>query len=378
MSKVKILFLVNVDWFFVSHRLPIAIAALKNGFEVHVATSITDKAHIIRNSGLILHDVPMARGNTGLIGTFKTLLAIIRIFNVVKPNIAHLVTIKPILLGGIAARITNITGVIAAISGLGYIFIDRGFIATLRRFFVRILYKYSLGHKNIKIICQNVNDLAEIQQATKLSNDSFSLIDGSGVSLEKFAYVPDNNKIPKIIMASRLLKDKGGLEFAEAASILRDMNLSAEFILVGEPDPDNPSSIHPSQIKDWADKGIIEFWGHSDNMQDILSQASIIVLPSYREGFPKVLIEAAACGRAVVTTDVAGCRDAIYNGITGVLVPVRDARALAKAISGLIASPENYKKMGIEGRKMAEKRFGENIVIEKHLSLYNYILSNTK
>ena len=144
--------------------------------------------------------------------------------------------------------------------------------------------------------------------------------------------------------------------------------------MVGEPDPDNPSSIHPSQIKDWADKGIIEFWGHSDNMQDILSQASIIVLPSYREGFPKVLIEAAACGRAVVTTDVAGCRDAIYNGITGVLVPVRDARALAKAISGLIASPENYKKMGIEGRKLAVEQFDEKQVVKKHYEIYSKFL----
>ena len=376
MNKVKILFLVNVDWFFISHRLPIAIAAAKKGFEVHVATSVTDKADIIKNSGFILHDIPISRGSTGPVSTVKTLLAIIKLFHKVKPNLIHLVTIKPILLGGIAARITNIPGVIAAISGLGYIFIDQGFVASFRRFFVRVLYQVSLGHKNLRIICQNSNDLDEIQRATNVSNDSFSLIDGSGVALNKFIYVPDLNKIPKVMMASRLLKDKGVIEFAEAAAILKGKNIDAEFILVGDPDLDNPSSIKSSQVKQWEQKGILNCWGHVDNMQDILSQASIVVLPSYREGFPKVLIEAAACGRAVITTDVAGCRDAIYNGVTGVLVPAKDANSLAAAIFDLVASPEKCKQMGLEGRKMAEERFDENIVIKKHMSLYDQVLSN--
>lgn len=378
MNKVKIMFLVNVDWFFVSHRLPIAAAAARQGFEIHVATSVTDKAHIIKDSGFILHNIPISRGSAGVFTTFKTFLAIIKIFYKVKPNITHLVTIKPILLGGIAARLTNISGVIAAISGLGYIFIDQGFIASLRRFFIRLLYKVSLGHKNLKVICQNLNDLDEIQQATGLSNDSFSLIDGSGVALNKFVYLPDNNKIPKIMMASRLLKDKGVMEFAGAAQILKEKNTNAEFILVGDTDPDNPSSISISQIHDWEEKGILNYWGHIEDMEDVLSQASIVVLPSYREGFPKVLIEAAACGRAVVTTDVAGCRDAIYNGITGVLVSSRDTNGLADAIFDLIGCPETYIKMGIEGRKMAEERFDENIVIDRHLSLYDQVLSNAK
>ena len=178
------------------------------------------------------------------------------------------------------------------------------------------------------------------------------------------------------MMASRMLKDKGVIEFAYAASILKKNNIAANFILVGEPDPDNPSSVSRSQIQDWEQKGILEYWGHKDNMEDVLSQASIVVLPSYREGFPKVLIEAAACGRAIVTTDVAGCRDAIYNGVTGVLVPVKDGPALAEAISTLVKKPETYIKMGIEGRKMAEERFDENKVIDQHLSLYNELLAS--
>jgi glycosyltransferase involved in cell wall biosynthesis len=376
MRKAKILFLVNVDWFFLSHRLPVAIAAAERGFEVHVATTITDKAHIIEESGFILHEVGISRGKTNLLSNLRTFLDIIKILRTVQPKIVHLVTIKPILLGGIAARLVNVQGVIAAISGLGYIFIDQGFFASCRRFFVRALYKFSLSHKNLKIICQNLSDLDEMQRTTKLPDSTFSIIDGSGVSLNKFQYSPDTHKIPQIMMASRMLKDKGVIEFAYAASILKKNNIAANFILVGEPDPDNPSSVSRSQIQDWEQKGILEYWGHKDNMEDVLSQASIVVLPSYREGFPKVLIEAAACGRAIVTTDVAGCRDAIYNGVTGVLVPVKDGPALAEAISTLVKKPETYIKMGIEGRKMAEERFDENKVIDQHLSLYNELLAS--
>ena len=378
MSKVKILFLVNVDWFFVSHRLPIALAAAKKGYEVHVATTVTNKTEIIKKSGFILHEVGISRGTTGLFSTFKTLISIIKIFKKVNPNIVHLVTIKPILLGGIAARLTGIQGVLAAISGLGYVFIEQGFFAACRRFFIRALYRFSLNHQNLKIICQNSNDLQEIQQTSKLPNSSFSLIDGSGVSLRKFQFHPDHNKIPKIMMASRMLKDKGVLEFIEAATELKNINMKVDFILVGDPDADNPSSITMSQITAWQQKGIIEHWGHQDEMENILSQASVVVLPSYREGFPKVLIEAAACGRAVVTTDVPGCRDAIKNGISGLLVPAKNSSALAEAIKMLIMNPDVCREMGIEGRKMAEERFDEQKVIDQHLSLYDQIALNAK
>jgi glycosyltransferase involved in cell wall biosynthesis len=299
---------------------------------------------------------------------------IIKLFRAVKPDLVHLITIKPILLGGIAARIVGINGVIAAISGLGYVFIDKGLIASTRRWAVKVLYRISLGHKNLRVICQNLTDLNYIQKTASLPNRSLTVIDGSGVSLQKFQYTVDTNKIPKVIMASRMLKDKGVLEFVEAAKIIQNSGIQAAFILVGSPDPGKPTSIPISQIQDWAKKDILEFWGHQEDMNKILGQASIIALPSYREGFPKVLIEAAAVGRPVVTTDVAGCRDAIYNGITGVLVPPKDSNALAEEIKKLIVSPETCHKMGMEGRKMAEDRFDEKITIERHLSIYDQVL----
>ena len=376
MKKGKILFVINVDWFFLSHRLPIAIKALNEGYEVHIATKITDKAEEIKSYGLILHNLNISRGDFSFFQSLKTLLQLIQIFKRIRPQLVHLVTIKPIILGGIAARIANVKGVIAAISGLGYIFINKGLIASVRRVIIKRLYQLSLNHHNLKIICQNDNDLQIIREITGLNKDTFSMISGSGVPLEKFKFIKDTNEIPNIMMASRLLIDKGVIEFSKAAKILKEKNVTANFILVGEPDLENPSSINYSQIKEWREEGIIDCWGHRDDMHEVLPLASIVVLPSYREGFPKILIEAAACGRAVVTTDVPGCRDAIYNEITGLLVPVKDSYALANAIEKLVSNKEWRRTMGNEGRIMAEEKFDENIVVTKHLEIYDLLLAN--
>jgi glycosyltransferase involved in cell wall biosynthesis len=375
MSKAKLLFLVNVDWFFVSHRLGIARAALEKGYEVHVATTLTNQASIIRDNGLILHELKMSRSGSKIIGNLKTFIEIVKIFREVNPKLVHLVTIKPVILGGIAARFMKIRGVIAAVSGLGSSFLDNGIYGKIKRFFIKILYRISLSNLNIQVICQNQNDIEDVQKISQLPLANFSLIEGSGVSLTKFTYSEDDREVPNVIMASRLLRDKGVMEFAGAAELLKESNTKVKMILVGEPDPDNPSSITKSQVTSWEREGILEYWGHQENMEKILQQSSIVVLPSYREGFPKILIEAAACGRAVITTDVPGCRDAIYNGITGVLVPEKNAIALAHSIKELAINPILYKEMGKRGRKMAESRFDVDNVISKHFKIYNQLLS---
>lgn len=375
MSDKKLLFLVNVDWFFVSHRLEIARAALEKGYEVHVATTFTDHASTIRDNGLILHELQMSRSGSKIIGNLKTFIEIVKIFRKVNPKLVHLVTIKPVILGGIAARFTKIHGVIAAVSGLGSAFLDNGIFGKIKRFFIKRLYRISLGNLNIQVICQNQNDIEDIQKISKLPLTNFSLIEGSGVSLTKFTFSEDDCEVPNVIMASRLLRDKGVMEFAGAARLLKESNTNVKMILVGEPDPDNPSSITKSQVISWEREGILEYWGHQEDMEKVLQQSSIVVLPSYREGFPKILIEAAACGRAVITTDVPGCRDAIYNGITGILVPERNAIALANSIKELAIDPILYKEMGKRGRKMAERRFDVDNVISQHFKIYNQLLS---
>tara|TARA_A100001015_G_scaffold308309_1_gene405728 strand:- start:157 stop:1290 length:1134 start_codon:yes stop_codon:yes gene_type:complete len=377
MSDQKILFLVNVDWFFVSHRLCIARAAVEKGYEVHVATTVTNQASIIKDSGLILHELQMSRSGSRIIGNLKTFIAIVQIFREVNPQLVHLVTIKPIILGGIAARFTKINGIIAAVSGLGSSFLDHGVLGKIKRLFIKIFYRISLSNLNVQVICQNQNDIDYVQKISKLPFSNFSLIEGSGVSLTKFKYSEDNNKIPKVIMASRLLRDKGVMEFVDAARLLKESKTNVKMILVGEPDLDNPSSITESQVISWEREGLLEYWGYQQDMESILEQSSIVVLPSYREGFPKILIEAAACGRAVITTDVPGCRDAIYNGVTGILVPEKNAIVLAHAIKKLALNPNLYKEMGKKGRKMAENRFDENNVISKHLEIYNQLVRHS-
>ena len=376
MKKAKVLFFVNVDWFFISHRLPVAIEAAAKGYEVHVATTVTSKAKEIKNYGFILHEIDISRGNTNPFNSIKNLIDTIFLFKKIQPDIVHLVTIKPILLGGIAARLTNIHGVVAAISGLGYVFINEGKIASIRRFFIKMLYRLSLKHRNITIICQNQNDLKEIKSLAKLPKHLFKIIEESGVSLQQFKYFPDTNKVPKIMMASRFLIDKGIREFYEAATLIKKANLKADFVLVGDIDPDNPSSISDDLINKWASENIVEFWGHRSDMHNVLPQASLVVLPSYREGFPKILIEAAACGRPVITTDVPGCRDAVYNHKTGILVPPKNAKAIADAVKKLLSNNDDRRIMGLEARQMSEIRFDERIVIKTHLEIYKQLLSH--
>ena len=280
MSNKKILFLVNVDWFFVSHRLGIARAAIEKGYEVHLATTVTNQASIIKDTGLILHELQMSRSGSRIIGNLKTLIAIIKIFREVNPRLVHLVTIKPIILGGIAARFTKIHGVIAAVSGLGSSFLDNGIYGKIKLFFIKKLYRISLGNLNIQVICQNQNDTEDVQKISQLPLANFSLIEGSGVSLTKFRYSEDNREIPNVIMASRLLCDKGVMEFVDAARSLKESKTNVNMILVGEPDPDNPSSITKLQVTSWEREGILEYWGHQEDMEKILQQSSIVVLPS--------------------------------------------------------------------------------------------------
>jgi len=366
----KLLFLVNVDWFFVSHRLPIAIEAKKQGYEVHIATSITDKLDVLHSHGFIVHPLTIGRSSTGIISEMLTFKNILRIFKKVRPHIVHLVTIKPVLLGGIAARLAGIPAVVAAISGLGFVFIAKGRKAAIFRSLVSILYRLALGKRNLKVICQNPDDRETLARVVDLSSSKVVMIPGSGVDLSAYAVKPLPQGIPVVVMAARLLFDKGVHEYVAAARLLKQRGVEARFLLAGEPDYGNPASVNDIDISVWQNEGLIELLGYCDDIYSLFARSFIIVLPSYREGFPKVLIEAAACGRAVVTTDVPGCRDAIESGKTGLLVPVQDSIALAGAIQSLIDDPELCYSMGRAGRDLAEREFAIEKIVDEHLKIY--------
>lgn len=372
--KKKLMFVVNVDWFFMSHRLPIALEAMTQGYEVHIASGLTDQKGAMEQLGLIVHPISIDRSSANVFEALNTFWQIFRVFVKVKPDLVHLVTIKPVLLGGIAARMAGIRGVIAAISGLGYVFLDRGWGSRMRRSIVAVLYRLALGHRNLKVIFQNPDDRDNLIRLTGLQASKVEMIRGSGVDLNTFHYTPLPEGVPIVLLACRLLADKGVREFAGAARLIRERGNIVRCCIVGTPDPANPSSISEAELSLWAKDGIVERWGHRNDMASVLASAYIVVLPSYREGVPKVLLEAAAIGRPIVTTDVPGCRDAIEPQLTGILVPARNEQVLAAAIEKLLNNPRQCNEMGLAGRRLAEQEFDVRQVIAKHLQIYQRLL----
>lgn len=376
----KLLYVVNVDWFFISHRLPVAVEAMSQGYEVHIATGITDKAQELIDNGLILHPLNIERGSVGIWNLCIVFGELLKVVRAVRPDILHLVTIKPNLLGGLVARLTRVPSVVVTVPGLGHMFIAKGLKASLRRSLIELFYCISLKHKQIKIIFQNSEDRALLSRVAKLKNSQTEIIRGSGVDLSAYPYSPFSGSRPVIMYAARLLKDKGVQEFYRAACLIRkrspQLAATCRFVLVGAIDPPNPSSLTTEELDDWEKSGVVEVWGYQKDMANILARASIVVLPSYREGLPKVLIEAAACGRAVVTTDAPGCRDAIEPDNTGILVKAYDELSLADGIERMLVDPELRVQMGRNGREFAERVFDIQSVIQRHLSIYSHLLSN--
>jgi glycosyltransferase involved in cell wall biosynthesis len=371
----KLLFVVNVDWFFLSHRLPIALEALRQGYQVHIATGLTDKLDELRRHDLVVHPLALDRSSASLGSAWRTMVQLWQIFRAVRPDVVHLVTIKPVLLGGLVARLAGVPAVVAAVSGLGFVFVAKGAKAFARRWLVGVLYRLALGHHNLKVIFQNPDDRATVAKLAHLSDRKLVMIRGSGVDLTQYRVMPTPLGMPVVVLAARLLADKGVMEFVQAARLLLQRGCNARFVLVGMVDRANPTSFTDADVSAWVQDGVVEWWGHRGDMPQVLEAAQVVVLPSYYgEGLPKVLIEAAACGRVVVTTDHPGCRDAIDPGVTGILVPVRNPLALADAMEDLINNPLRSKVMGDAGRALAEKAFDVRHVVAAHLKIYQELI----
>lgn len=363
--------IVNDPAFFLSHRLAIAEGARKAGYNVHIASMIGEAVEIIEQRGFVHHALPLSRSGSNPLRELVSLFFIWRLLWRIKPSILHLVTIKPVIYGGIAARLAPVGGVVAAVSGLGFVFLLRGFKAFLLRKVISFFYWLSLGKKNLRVIFQNADDRDLLVGLGVLDPDKTELIRGSGVDLSLYTFRPEPQTLPpKICLAARLLRDKGVLEFIEAVKILHARGVKARFQLIGAVDHGNPATISDAELDACRDEGLIEVMGYRKDIAALFADAHVVALPSYREGLPKVLVEAAACGRAVVTTDVPGCRDAIEPGVTGLLVPVRDAIALADGLQLLIEDVSMRQRMGAAGRVLAESEFDVEKIVKQHLDIY--------
>lgn len=371
-----LLIVVNDPIYFLSHRLPIAEAARDKGYVVHVASIAGPSVEKIKALGFEYHELPLNRGGVNPFGELYSLYAFWRLLQKMRPDILHLVTTKPVLYGGIAARFSPVKGVVAAIAGLGSVFVANGFKYSLIRMIVRRMYRLALGKNNLRAIFQNPDDRDSLVRLGALTTDKTVLIRGSGVQLSNYVVRPEPSGMAVVTFAGRLLRDKGVGEFVRAAKLLKVRGVEAVFQLVGDADPGNPSSLTTTELARLRHENDVTLMGYRDDIPDIFASSNLVVLPSYREGLPKALIEAAACGRAVVTTDVPGCRDAIEPDVTGLLVPVRDHVALANAMEVLIDDPVLRERMGRKGRELAESEFAIETVIQAHLDVYDALESN--
>lgn len=368
----RLMFVVNNPAFFMSHRVPLAQAAQRAGYDVHVATMDGPAVADIQALGMTHHAIPMTRSGKHPLQELGTLLALVRLFRRVRPDVVHLVTIKPVLYGGIAARLARVPGMVAAISGLGFVFLSDSLKMRLVRAVVARLYRIALGHPNSRVIFQNANDRDLLKSLGAVRDAQVVMIRGAGVDLDAYRALPEPPAPPVVVtMVARLLRDKGVQEFVQAADILRQRGVPVTMQLVGGVDAGNPASATQDEVDAWQRDGTVQALGERSDVPALYAASHIAVLPSYREGLPKSLIEAAACARAVVTTDVPGCRDAIEPGETGLLVPVRDAQALADAIARLAEDAALRQAMGKAGRALAEREFNIEQVARTHVALYD-------
>ena len=375
---MKLIIVVNELWFFISHRLPIALAARDAGYEVHIASRSGTSTEIeqLSQEQLQFHSVNFHRSSVGLWQELRTLRELRRLYKEIQPDIVHHVTIKPVLYGTLVARWVGGIQILNAISGLGYIFIAQDWKSSIIKKLLLWVYRVILHSKKVWILFQNLDDQVLFAQHKIIYPGHAFIIRGSGVDLQQFITSPFPKGQVKIILVARMLWDKGIGEFVEAATILKNKGVDADFILVGSVDPGNPKSISVKQLEDWNRSGVVKWLGERKNIVQLLTKSHIAVLPSYREGLPKSLIEAAATGRPIVTTDVPGCREVVKDGENGFLVPVKNSKKLSKAIQKLINDPELLSTMGKKGRLMAEREFSIEQVVNKTLEIYSKIGSD--
>lgn len=373
-QKPTVIFVVTEDWAFLSHRLPMARAARDMGCKVIVAARDNGNGAKIEEEGFRFVPIPMKRRSTNPFSELRTVWALVRLFRNEQPDIVHNVALKPILDGSLAARFTRRCHIINTFAGMGAIFIGeqrKGLRALLIHAF-----RWLMRPPNVHVIVQNEDDQEMLEQLGVINKERTTLIRGSGVDMDIYSQAPEPDELPAAVMVSRLLWDKGVGEFVEAARLLKTQGVDVRMVLVGTPDPSNPRSVPEEQVRHWRQEGIIEWQGHRTDIADLWAQSHIAVLPSYREGAPKSLLEAAACGRPIITTDTPGCRQMVDDGENGILVPTRNATALADAIARLVDDSELRASMGAAARRKVEEQYSSAIVADAIKKLYARLLAS--
>lgn len=373
----RLLFICNVDWFFISHRLPIAIEAKKNNYEIHIACKNTKFKNQFLSLGFNFHDLNIKRGRFSFIHDFYILILILKIILTVKPKIIHLITIKPIILGGIIVSFFNKIFCVFSFAGLGHTFVQTSFLNKLRLKLIKIIYKLILKKSRKKIIFQNSFDLKVISKLTNLLPNDYKIIKGSGIDLNNFKFKKIPNGPIVFLMASRLIWEKGIKEFVEASKIIEKKFKNTVFILAGSLDQENPSSLTNNDLKKIQISSNVKYIGFVKDIKKLIEKSHVIVLPSYYgEGVPKFLIEGCAIGRPIITSSIPGCKYLVSNGKNGYFVKPKNIASLVEAMEKILNQRKKLNLMGTKSRKIAEKNFDLSLVIKKHLEIYSVMRKN--
>ena len=373
---MRIILVSNTAWYLYNFRLPLAKALRDRGDEVIFLSPPSEDenySHRLLNEGFLWRPFSFSRKGMNPFQDGQTILRLTRAYREIKPDLVHHFTIKPVLYGSIAANLAGIPLTVNSITGLGYIFADSSSKVKIVRQVVKFLYRF--GTRHAFTIFQNPEDRDLFNEKGLVPYTRSALIRGSGADLVKFHLTPLPKGIPIVTLAARLINDKGITEFVQAAKLLRLKGVEATFRLVGSPDLGNPNSVELEEIQKWVNEGLVEYLGWQEDMVSVYQSTTIQCQPSsYREGLPKTLLEAAACGRPLVATDIPGCREIVRPGENGFLVPVRNPLALANALQKLIEDPQLCIKMGIKGREIVEHEFSEDINIKQTISFYDELI----
>ena len=372
---MRLLYVVTEDWYFLSHRLPMARAARDAGFEIHVATRVADGRNAIEAEGFTLHHVPFARGKTSPLASLRTINALRRIQRAVTPAVTHHVAVQASILGSIAC-LGLPGGRVNALTGFGYAFTSNDVKARILRAVIGFLMRVLINRDNTVALVQNPDDRENLQRIG-IQPDRIVLIPGSGVDTDRLQPRPEPPGPPVVAFVGRLLADKGIHTLIEAHRLLRSRGSNVPLLIAGTPDPANPASVSEQEAAGWGKEPGITWLGHVNDIDALWARAAIAVLPSRREGLPKSLLEAAACGRPMVATDVPGCREVTLPGETGTLVPADDAQALADAVEIMARSPEMRARYGAAARRLAEERFSAKAIGRQTVELYRSLVRRT-
>jgi glycosyltransferase involved in cell wall biosynthesis len=377
----NVLFIVNEAYFFITHRIPVARALVQAGCKVHVAVPADhvwapDDFTIdeIEKAGFHLYTIPLSRRGKNIFQDAMTFFSLYCLLRKLRPDVVHLFTIKPVIYGGLAARLAGVNATISTITGLGHMFVATGIVDSILRRVIVFLYRLATGHRNSRVIVQNKGDAETLVDTGAVEKDKIRLVPGSGVDLDQFPQTNEPQGEPLVILPARLIWDKGVGEFERAAKALKEEGIPCRFALVGDTRSSNPRAVPENEIKNWVSEGHLEWWGRRTDMPKVFSEAAIVCLPTkYGEGVPKVLIEAAASGCPIVATDIPGCREIVQDGTNGYLVPPGDEKALVHALKKLLLSPELRSDMGHSGREIVAARLTESHVVAATLDVYREI-----